>query len=613
MDEKEKKDGIKENKSSSVAEVSVPESKEAQEISNKSDTIPKLENEVEDNKSEDKDTIVNKNTTETIKADNVVKNTPNSKNDTINTTSDAEKKTSETTKTTTAQPNPSGKVVKHETSKPSNNIKPEKTKSLKQEEEESETKPTSKPKPRPLLRTELSLSPIKSIHENDNEIDPMRVLFKQTIAIILKSLSISRATTTSLDELTLLAEQYFLDLGDCIHRFSTVQRRKQPSYADVKLGLFMKKIKANNLNKEAIRFETAKLKLNKYNSQFIKTIDKLADKARSSANSKAEGDSFDDDTQSIQEKNPFVEAENTFYEISELIPPTKPRGSAIPDWLPPFPPDHTYLDTPQYTKRISDPRQLREKIVAEGKLGEKALKNLFPQEQQENDEDGTESSDEDSITRANNSLNPNGGNGDHIDLGLGSDTDSDLDDNEFEDVEMRLEDRPSNTELKEDDIFLVGVPPTPVEPQSTIKTRNGNPENPHEIALNIREETPKGYASLGKPKYLQNGKSIDSSDPYGFGLKYTSKKLDIVKYSQTRLTMLKRKKEKEEEEKTKREKDPFLLAAKYLAPNVVVEISQETSNMFSALLEDELTKVLNETKKVTRKKRRRISKENIFL
>ncbi|GMM28953.1 hypothetical protein DAMA08_016690 [Martiniozyma asiatica (nom. inval.)] len=54
----------------------------------------------------------------------------------------------------------------------------------------------------------------------------------------------------------------------------------------------------------------------------------------------------------------------------------KEQRLPVESWFPPLPPVHTYKHTGVFTQRIEDLRMLREKIVVEGRLGEKALGRL---------------------------------------------------------------------------------------------------------------------------------------------------------------------------------------------------------------------------------------------
>lgn len=70
----------------------------------------------------------------------------------------------------------------------------------------------------------------------------------------------------------------------------------------------------------------------------------------------------------------FIESKKT--SIKKLLPSTYNRGFHIPSWMPPFPPEHTFRNTPYHPNRVSNPRVLREMIVQEGQLAEQALRRL---------------------------------------------------------------------------------------------------------------------------------------------------------------------------------------------------------------------------------------------
>lgn len=52
----------------------------------------------------------------------------------------------------------------------------------------------------------------------------------------------------------------------------------------------------------------------------------------------------------------------------------------IPKYMPQLPPEYTWKATPRFTERVKDPRVLREQLVVEGRLGEKALEHIVANE-----------------------------------------------------------------------------------------------------------------------------------------------------------------------------------------------------------------------------------------
>lgn len=70
----------------------------------------------------------------------------------------------------------------------------------------------------------------------------------------------------------------------------------------------------------------------------------------------------------------FSELEKT--SIKRLLPNKFDRRPHMPSWMPPFPPEHTFRETPYHPNRVTNPRILREMIVKEGQLAEQALRRL---------------------------------------------------------------------------------------------------------------------------------------------------------------------------------------------------------------------------------------------
>lgn len=75
-------------------------------------------------------------------------------------------------------------------------------------------------------------------------------------------------------------------------------------------------------------------------------------------------------------------------EIDEIIGPDlsgrpdKESRTYIPKHFPPFPPKHTYVATPVFTQRETDPRKIREKATDEGIEAEKSLRKLMAKQKE---------------------------------------------------------------------------------------------------------------------------------------------------------------------------------------------------------------------------------------
>ncbi|CAN6647439.1 hypothetical protein TRVA0_022S01332 [Trichomonascus vanleenenianus] len=174
----------------------------------------------------------------------------------------------------------------------------------------------------------------------------MQIIFRRSIAAILGSLGF-RTDADTYEYISILAEAFLVDTATDLHKITRVQRRALPALTDVALLLKEDHIQLHDLERHI-----------GLKSRFTDALDNLR---------------FNPEEEPVPEG-----AQVFFHEVSttkRLMPPTK-HLDAVPSWMPEFPPDHTFMATPQYASRITDPRQLREKVVEEGRLAEAALRRL---------------------------------------------------------------------------------------------------------------------------------------------------------------------------------------------------------------------------------------------
>lgn len=154
-----------------------------------------------------------------------------------------------------------------------------------------------------------------------------------------------------LEQLVLLAEQRLLALGAHLHRLAEMQRRARPAVADVALLLYLHRINWVDLEREARRTPALEQlpTVHALNSLlFEPDLAELAAPARV----------FFDTTRS-------------------LAPATRaPPLGALP-WMPPLPPDHTYLQTASHPSEVRNLWQVRQQLVEESRLAERALQRLL--------------------------------------------------------------------------------------------------------------------------------------------------------------------------------------------------------------------------------------------
>lgn len=178
-----------------------------------------------------------------------------------------------------------------------------------------------------------------------------------------KEICISEDTLALMNE---WAEQFLHLITKRLVRLMEIQRRRLPNRDDLKLLLREGYIDNEGLNQMYILsqqyFKTENNKINE--------VDKKAQLALSAFSGTDDGifnnNAANDDNLVTEEP----------WWIDQLIH-RKKRKSYIPEWMPPLPPDYTYKSTPKFSQRITNPVLLREKLVQEGRLGEKALDHII--------------------------------------------------------------------------------------------------------------------------------------------------------------------------------------------------------------------------------------------
>lgn len=200
-------------------------------------------------------------------------------------------------------------------------------------------------------------------------------LLLKSIALQLKPMNNdTQISRSAFQLLSLLAMDQMDSMVYELHRLPTAQRRQQVAKGDMELFLRGFNISTSDLD----------LKLQESN-----TIRKRFSK--DSGNIDIESKEFSDTIERFNlngrfHDTPFQLFEQQEQDSSILFPPSNKLQQFIPNWLPSFPPDHTYKFTPQYNKLITDEAQIRIKSVEEGKQSEKSLLNLINNLQDTKDE-----------------------------------------------------------------------------------------------------------------------------------------------------------------------------------------------------------------------------------
>ncbi|KAI0462950.1 hypothetical protein LJB42_003754 [Komagataella kurtzmanii] len=191
---------------------------------------------------------------------------------------------------------------------------------------------------------------------------PAMEVLKASVLLILSSLGV-QASSLSIDHLTYITTKYIDRLVSELHRSTEIQRRRTIAKRDVQLV-----VDRGILDLEDVTSEYERLKLTR--KRVKPSIEKLSKYASE----------LKESTSSVQVSENDKDAFFFFdiaEKISEFMPLRMKRKNYIPKWMPVLPPEHTYVATPQFTEVISDPKELREQLTAESRLGEKALQHLI--------------------------------------------------------------------------------------------------------------------------------------------------------------------------------------------------------------------------------------------
>lgn len=178
--------------------------------------------------------------------------------------------------------------------------------------------------------------------------DTLQVIFFKALAALIGSKEIN-ITHEALAYITMLAELHLDQLIKRMHKLCNIQRRQEPSLSDIRLTMDSVGLKIHELEEQR-----------GLHSKYIDALNHL---------------------QLDFKSEPLGRDEEAFFNTSnehvkKLVPSRKQPGEHVPNWMPAYPPDHTFMATPVYSERVTDPRALREKLVEEGRLAEDALRRI---------------------------------------------------------------------------------------------------------------------------------------------------------------------------------------------------------------------------------------------
>lgn len=218
------------------------------------------------------------------------------------------------------------------------------------------------------LASDDSVSDVELVEESyDDERPAMDTLLSASLALLLQTIPPAQVDLAvergALDQLTVLAVEYMQRLYGNLAKLSEYQRRRRPSKGDLELLLREGYFDLGDLTEEYHRS-----RLVGHRAKKVKQLSK----AVANLEKPQEGPT---------EVAPDDPEYAFFHEQPQIVDSLK-KKPYMPSWTPPLPPAYTYRATPNYSKRVTDPRKMREKLVEEGRLGEKALDHIMePAEQ----------------------------------------------------------------------------------------------------------------------------------------------------------------------------------------------------------------------------------------
>ncbi|KAG0657206.1 hypothetical protein C6P45_002514 [Maudiozyma exigua] len=194
-------------------------------------------------------------------------------------------------------------------------------------------------------------------------------IWLKALALQLKPMNNNTEMSRSgFELLSVLAMEQMDAMASELHRLTTIQRRHKPARTDVSLLLRGFQLNSSDL---ALTLEQNQYITKQFNSQ----SDMINRESRdfNEMRNKVKEDKLLNDT-------PFQMIEQEQIAALPLISSNNLQ-KYIPSWLPEFPPDHTYMFTPQYNNPTTNEVLIRIKATEEGRQSEKSLIGLLSNQQ----------------------------------------------------------------------------------------------------------------------------------------------------------------------------------------------------------------------------------------
>lgn len=225
---------------------------------------------------------------------------------------------------------------------------------------------------------------IKEINSSNRMDYQMVELLKRAVGVQLQTIDKDvTVTRMAMDQLVLFAEDQLNALVDGLHRISLLQRRQSIAVSDLEIWMRGYNLLPSDLYMAAEESKFIRENYRNDTSVVFKdiNIDNPMESAlgRINIQNKENIEPTDNDVD-IDEDDDYELIELQQHAMEQLFKTDTGRGRNLrykPGWLPDFPPDHTYKYTPSYVNVVKPETEIRQKLVEEGRLSEKALVKLM--------------------------------------------------------------------------------------------------------------------------------------------------------------------------------------------------------------------------------------------
>lgn len=413
-----------------------------------------------------------------------------------------------------------------------------------------------------LKQVSLDDQHISSTEDSVNAFDEC---LSHSVAAILLSLNVT-TQPSALRELTRMAEKYISALVSDLHGITLIQRRHYPSVRDVKVL-----VKRGRLNLQDVQEEYSRCR---EISSSMKGVSRSIEKQSLEAQQ---------EDANLEVANFVSDASSCFFSdvlenISQVVPLRTKRKPYVTKWMPRFPPDHTYKASAQFKERVTDPKLIKERLLREGRLGEKALYKLVRERPSSEEIVGKGDAEGEDLNE-----DLNGDLSEELSGELSGDFNGDTNKDSSKDSNGDLNGDLNGKDLGKDSLSI--------EEDSDSKDSQENSFMPLQETINANEPT---------TEHDETRKSE---------IKNETKQFDIAAYATKRLNKLEKRKRGFEQKCKTRMQDPLIPVEKHLGSFGPSKVDESLPGLISDLIDEDYSHLLHALKAAEKRKSKRIEEE----